>query len=201
MTLLYTVPTANGQRASVALEECGIDYEAQTVDLRAGAHRSEAMLQVNPFGRMPVLQKDSGEIVYGSMAIGLHAAEKSGMLLPADAERDAFHHWLGVIMTDLTPAFASRFYLGVLAPERFEWGLSFYEDVIRRYLSVIDIHLGASEYFLSGGYSLADVLFYPTAATSMQGMEGGLDPYPAIARWAETVGERQAVQKGMAVSS
>jgi len=133
MTLLYTVPTANGQRASIALEECGIDYEVRMVDLGAGEHRSEEMLGRNPFGRMPLLEKDDGSYVYGSMAIGLHAAGKSGRLLPAEAERDAFHHWLGVIMTDLAPAFAWQFYLAVLAPEKFEWGLAFNGDVIRRY--------------------------------------------------------------------
>jgi GST-like protein len=200
MTLLYTVPTANGQRASIALEECGFNYEVRMVDLGAGEHRSEAMLGRNPFGRMPLLEKDDGSFVYGSMAIGLHAAEKSGRLLPAEADRDAFHHWLGVIMTDLAPAFAWQFYLGVLAPEKFDWGLAFNDDVIRRYLAAIDAHLADGEYFLPGGYSLLDVLFYP-AAMSAGRMEGGLEPWPAVARWAGTVGEREAVRRGMAVSS
>jgi GST-like protein len=200
MTLLYTVPTANGQRASIALEECGIDYEVRMVDLGAGEHRSEEMLGRNPFGRMPLLEKDDGSYVYGSMAIGLHAAGKSGRLLPAEADRDAFHHWLGVIMTDLAPAFAWQFYLAVLAPEKFDWGLAFNGDVIRRYLAAIDVHLAAGEYFLPGGYSLLDVLFYP-AAMSAARMDGGLEPWPAVERWAGTVGDREAVRRGMAVSS
>lgn len=83
MRTLYTVPTANGQRASIALEECGLEFETRTVDLLTGEHRNEAMLALNPFGRMPVLQYDSGETIYGSMAIGMHAAERTGKLLPS----------------------------------------------------------------------------------------------------------------------
>jgi GST-like protein len=200
MTLLYTVPTANGQRASIALEECAIAYESRTVDLLAGEHRSEEMLGLNPFGRMPLLQKDDGELVYGSMAIAMHAANESGRLLPSDADRDAFYHWIGVIMTDLVPAFAWQFYMNVLAPEKFDWGLSFNGDVIRRFLTAIDDHLANGDHFLPGGYSMVDVLFYP-AAMSAARMEGGLDPYRRIARWAAAVGERDAVRRGMAVSS
>jgi len=201
MTFLYTVPTANGQRASIALEECGVEYDVHTVDLLAGEHRNEEMLRLNPFGRMPVLAIEGGKTIYGSMAIGLHAARQSGKLLPLESDRDNFDHWLGVIMTDLVPAFAGRFYLGTLAPEKFEWGISFYADVIERFLAAIDTHLGKTDFFLPGGYSMVDVLFYPTAATSITRMQSGLDPYPNIARYAASVGTREAVLRGMAVSS
>ena len=48
MNILYTAASANGQRASVALEECGIDYTARLVDLAAGEHHSEELLQLLP---------------------------------------------------------------------------------------------------------------------------------------------------------
>ena len=201
MNTLYTVNTTNGQRASIALEECEIGYAAQMVDLQTGEHRSEAMLRLNPFGRMPVLEHEDGTTIYGSMAIALHAARQSGRLLPPEPERDAFDEWLGIIMSDLGPAFSGQFYFGVLAPERFEWGINLYEDVIARYLAAIDAHLESSEFFLPSGYSLADVLFYPTAKTSVARMPGGLDPYPNIARWETLVGAREPVRRGMAASS
>ena len=201
MNTLYTVISANGQRASIALEECRIPYESHIVELMKGEHRGEEMMALNPFGRMPVLKKSDGTVVYGSMPIAMRAAEESGRLLPGDNERDAFHHWIGAITTDLTPSFAATFYLGVLAPEKHEWGLEFYTDVIQRYLCVIDEHLSDHEYFLDGGYSLVDVLFYPTAATSIPRTPQGLEPYPNIARWAELVGAREAVQRGIAASS
>jgi len=165
--------------------------------LFTGEHRNDAMLALNPFGRMPVLQYDSGETIYGSMAIGMHAAEKTGKLLPSDADRDAFHHWNGVIMTDLVPAFAAQFYLGQLAPEKYEWGIDFFADIIRRFLKGIDDHLADRDFFLPCGFTLVDVLMYPTAATSIPRLPDGLAPYPGIVRWAEAVGTREAVRSGM----
>ncbi|MGI9236647.1 MAG: glutathione S-transferase family protein [Woeseiaceae bacterium] len=207
MHTLYTVPTANGQRASIALEECSIDYDTRVVDLYDGEHKSEEMLQLNPFGRMPVLELATGKgkgrrrTVYGSLAIGMYAAESSGLLLPEDVVESGFYHWIGVVMTDLVPAFAGQFYLGQLAPEPFEWGQNFYAEIIERFLLGIDEHLAGSTYFLGDTYTLVDVLFYPTAATSLARMRGGLGAYENIARWVELLKCRDAVIRGLAVSS
>lgn len=205
MRTLFTVPTANGQRASVALEECGVDYDTRLVNLYDGEHRSEEMLRLNPFGRMPVLQLDDAtaqaRTIYGSLAIGMYAAETAGRLLPDAGAKSDFYHWIGILMTDLVPAFAGQFYLGTLAPEPFEWGRNFYTDIIERFLLGIDDHLANSEYLLAETYSLVDVLFYPTAATSVARLPGGLDPYPNIARWARQIGQRDGVARGMEISS
>lgn len=205
MTTLFTVPTANGQRASIALEECGLDYQTRTVDLLSGEHRGEEMLALNPFGRMPVLQIGTGPGVvknlYGSLAIGLHAAERSGKLLPTAQKSDDFHQWIGIIMTDLMPAFSGQFYLGTLAPEPYEWGLNWYAEIIGRFLTGIDAHLADNEFFLGDDYTLVDVLMYPTAATSVARMEGGLAPYENLGKWASRVATRDAVARGMRASS
>ena len=115
MNILYTATSANGQRASVALQECGIDYEARLVDLAGGEHHSEELLRLNPFARIPFLQLDDGTTIYSSMAVAMYAARQSGKFLPPDEDLDAMYHWLGIIMTDLTPSFAGKFYLGVLS--------------------------------------------------------------------------------------
>lgn len=201
MRTLYTVTTANGQRASIALEECDIEYRAQIVDLLNAEHRSAEMLALNPFGRMPVLKLDEGAAIYGSLAIGMHAANESGLLLPLESERDAFHHWLGILLTDLSPAFSAQFYLGTLAPEPDEWAIALYSGVIERFLAGIDQHLAAHEYFLDGGYSLVDVMMFPTAATSASRLPGGLEKFPNIEQWSGLVGTREAVSRGMAASS
>ncbi len=201
---LYTVPTANGQRASVALEECGLDYAVRQIDFQKGEHRSEEVLALNPLGRLPILAGDNGDdpqpVIYGSMAIARWAAAETGRLLPAPGKLAAMEHWIGVVMTDLSPAFASQFHLSFLAPERDEWALGYYAETIHRVLAVIDAHLGDNEYFLGNDYSLADVLTYPSAVSSIGRLDGGLEPYPAIRRWRDQVGERPAVVKGMAAS-
>ena len=205
MRILYTVPTANGQRASIALEECGLDYDVQAVNLYDGEHRSAEMLELNPFGRMPVLKltgdADDKETIYGSLAIGQYAAETSGRLLPPAKARPAFHEWVGIIMTDLVPAFAGQFYFGTLAPETFQWGIDHYREIIERFLGGIDRHLANHEYFVGSSFTLVDVLMYPTAATSVARMTEGLNPYPNLARWADAVGSRDSVRRGMEASS
>jgi len=198
---LYTVPTANGQRASVALEECGLDYEVRQIDFQKGEHRSEEVLALNPLGRLPILAGDDPrQAIYGSMAIARWAASETGQLLPPAGKLAAMEHWIGVVMTDLSPAFASQFHLSFLAPERDEWALGYYAETIHRVLAVIDSHLSDNEYFLGGDYSLADVLMYPSAVSSTGRLDGGLEPYPSIMRWRDRVGERAAVVKGMAAS-
>ncbi len=201
MVTLYTVPTANGQRASIALEECDIDYSVRHVDFARGEHRSPEVMALNPLGRLPILVDDqSGQVVYGSMAIVREAARRSGRLLPPESLETAADHWSGIVMTDLSPSFASQFHLGVLAPERFGWGLEYYGEVIDRILRVIDSHLAENVYFLGAEYTYVDVLMYPTAATSASRLPEGLEPYPAIQRWRDLVGARAAVQRGMEAS-
>lgn len=199
MRTLYTVPTANGFRASIALEECGIEYDTRHVDLLQGEHRSDEMLALNAFGRMPIL-KDGKKVVYGSTAIAMWAANHSGRLLPTPRDQDAFYHWLGIVMTDLAPTFASHFFLAQLAPEPDEWGINFHAGILQRFLAGIDSHLADSKLFLSE-YSVIDVLMYPSATASAARLPDALEPYPHLARWADEVGSRDAVQRGMAAST
>ncbi len=201
MLTLYTVPTANGQRASIALEECGLDYTTRHVDFTKGEHRSPDVLAVNPLGRLPVLVDESqGLNVYGSLAIVRTVTRLAGHLQPPPGTETAADHWTGVLMTDLSPCFASQFHLGVLAPEPFHWGLDYYAEVIQRILALIDAHLADNDFFLGSEYSYVDVLMYPTAATSAARLPEGLTPYPGIERWRDTVAARPAVQRGMAAS-
>ena len=201
MLTLFTVPTANGQRASIALEECGLEYQTQMVDLVAGEHRSPEMLALNPVGRMPVLKGDhpAGKPirVYGS---GQYLADSTGTLRPPGHQQAEYHEWLGILMTDLAAALSAQFYLGVLAPEPQQWGVDFYLDVIERILKVIDTHLDSRTYFLDE-YSLVDVIMYPTAASSIPRLANGIEPYPNIQRWASRIGQRPAIERGMARSS
>ncbi len=201
MRTLYTVPTANGQRASIALEECGLDYAIRHVDFTKGEHRSPEVLAVNPLGRLPVLVDDADDLkVYGSLAIVRTVSRLADCLLPPAGAETAADHWTGILMTDLSPCFASQFHLGVLAPEPYAWGLDYYAEVIGRILSLIDAHLADNEYFLGGAYSYVDVLMYPTAATSAGRLPEGLARYPAVERWRDAVAARPAVQRGMLAS-
>jgi GST-like protein len=206
MRTLNTVPTANGQRASIALSECGLEYEVRMVDLMSGEHRSSEMLALNPVGRMPVLsvREEPGEVnrdLYGSLAIATYAAQKAGILIPRDESAADYHQWIGIIMTDLVPAFAGQFYLKVLADEPQEWGVAWYGQIIDHLLNVIDTHLAAHQTIVGNTLSLADLMMYPAAVTSVPRLPQGAGAYPNIEAWAKRLGEREAIQAGMKASS
>ena len=200
---LFTVPTANGQRASIALEECGIEYDVRTVDLIKGEHRSPEMLELNPIGRMPLLSTGEGDAarnIYGSLAIGNWAAIQAGQLIPSGNAAYDYHHWMGVVMTDLAPAFASNFVLDVLADTPQTWGVGWFTDVIERLLGAIDAQLAENPFVAGDAYTLVDVMLYPAATSSMGRIRDRLPEFSNLDRWAATVGQREAVVRGMAAS-
>jgi len=86
---LYTAATPNGWKASVALEEMGLEYTAHAVNLMKGEQKTPEFLAMNPNGRIPVIvdREADGHIVFESGAIMIYLAEKSGMFLPSDAKR------------------------------------------------------------------------------------------------------------------
>jgi glutathione S-transferase len=82
---LYTSPTPNGHKVSIALEEMGLDYEFQTIDLRSGEQKREPFLTHSPNGRIPAIyDRDFDLSIFESGAIMMHLAEKSGKFLPTD---------------------------------------------------------------------------------------------------------------------
>jgi GSH-dependent disulfide-bond oxidoreductase len=86
---LYTAPTPNGWKATVALEELGLEYRLHPIDLSAGEQRHEDFWALNPNGRIPVIVDREGgrsRVIFESGAILLYLAEKTGRLMPADVD-------------------------------------------------------------------------------------------------------------------
>jgi GST-like protein len=205
MIEVYLVPTANGQKVAVLLEELAVPYVTHRIVRKVGDQPSDEYLRHNPMGKYPTLvDKDApgGPLtVFETLAIALYLIEKTGRLIPADPkQRAAAHQWAALAASDLTPAMATQYFLTLRAKtdvsEATEWALS----EIDRFLTAIDGRLGEVTYLAGDTYSYADVLTYPLMATSVQRLEGGHTTYANITRWAETVGARDAVQKGMAVA-
>jgi GST-like protein len=205
MIELHTTPTANGFKASIMLEEVGLPYEAHTYDLMRGDHRQTQYLARNPVGRLPMIvdhevAADEPISVYGSAAILLYLAEKTGRLLPsATMARARTYEWLGIVSSDLAPAYSGQFVFSTLAPERLPWAVDFYERLCLRLLGPMELALAARPYLACDDYTIADVIAYPVATVSARRYPGDLRDYPAIAAWASRVGERPAVQRGMRV--
>lgn len=204
---LHTTPTANGYKASIMLEETGLPYTVIDYNLVRGDHMKPGYLALNPVGRVPLIvdhDAPGGEPVkvYGTAAILLYLAERSGRLMPAaPAARARVYEWLGIVSSDIGPAYSGQFAFNVLAPEKLPWAIEFYDKLCLRLVGSMEQQLASTPWLAGDEYTIADILAYPVAAVSMKRHPGNLDGHPAIKRWAERVGSRPAVQRGMRVPS
>ena len=204
MIELHAIATANGQKAAIMLEECGLDYEVKLLDMAGGAHKSDEYLAMNPVGKMPVIVDRDSEggkpvTVFETLAIALYACDKSGKMMPKDAAgRAAAWEWAAACATNLAPALSFQFQLTRAVPDTSGPAIEYIVGQAARLLKAIDTRLGDAEY-LAGEYSFADVQVYPVAATSGMRMPEGLAPYPNIRRWCDAVAARPAVTRGMNV--
>lgn len=200
---LHTVPTSNGYKASIMLEEVGLPYRTIAYDLTRGDNLKPDFLALNPVGRLPLIVDHDVEPalkVYGSAAILLYLAEKTQRFIPtAAAARARVFEWLGIIASDISPAYSGQFTFNVLAKEKLPYAIDVYNKLCLRMIQTMEQQLARSEYLAGDNYTIADMLGYPVAATSMKRYPGNFDSHPHIGRWVATLAARPAVQRGMKV--
>ena len=199
---LYTSPTPNGHKVSIALEEMGLDYEFQTIDLRSGEQKREPFLTHSPNGRIPAIyDRDFDLSIFESGAIMMHLAEKSGKFLPTDVVgRSRVVQWLMFQMGNVGPMFGQNGYFQGYCPEDVPLAKERYHNVCKQLYGVMDRRLGESEYLAGSNYSIADVATFPWTMPKQQEMHRiDITQYPNVKRWSETVAMRPAVQRGIAV--
>ena len=94
MITLYTAATPNGHKVSIALEELGLPYRLEVLDLTSGVQKQPAFLAINPNGRIPaIVDHEAGDFaVFESGACLIYLAEKTGQLMPTDAKGRSLVH-------------------------------------------------------------------------------------------------------------
>ena len=197
---LYTAPTPNGWKASIALEEMAIPYEVKVVRLDKLEQKEEAFLRINPNGRIPaIVDRDAGDFpVFESGAILLYLAEKSGKFLPSDPKgRSRVVQWLMFQMGGVGPMQGQANVFFRYAPEKIPFAIARYQNETRRLYEVLDRRLGEAAY-LAGDYGIADMATWPWV--SIHEWAGvSVDGLDHLQRWMKAVGDRPAVQRGRAV--
>jgi len=202
---LHTTGTANGYKASIMLEETGLPYRVIDYDLVKGDNFKAEYVAITPVARMPAIVDHDvpggGPVsVYGTAAILFYLAEKTGRFIPADLRgRKAVYEWVGVVSSDIGPAYSGQFAFNVIAPEKIPFAIQFYDKLCARMVQTLEVRLGQAPYLAGDEYTIADMIAYPVAAVSMKRFPGNLDAHPNLARWAAVVGARPAVQRGMKV--
>jgi GST-like protein len=197
MIELFTAPTPNGRKVSIALEELGVPYTVHALDLKAGEQKRPEFLAINPNGRIPAIV-DDGFAVFESGAILLYLAETYGGLLPATSQgRSVAIQWLMWQMGGLGPMHGQANVFNRYFPERLPAVIARYQNETMRLFGVMDRRLAEHDY-LAEEYSIADIACWPWV---MQHDWAGLDisEFVNLRRWLDALGARPAVQRGAAV--
>ena len=197
MLTLYTAPTPNGYKVSIALEEMGLPYAVQAIDLAAGDQKQPAYLAINPNGRVPAIV-DDGFAVFESGAILLYLARKTGLLMPRDLQgASRVEQWLMYQMSAVGPMMGQANIFYRYFPEKIPAAIHRYHAEVKRIFAVLDRQL-ARQQWLADDYSIADIATWCWTRTARW---SGIDPEPYrhLTRWHFEIANRPAVQRGVAV--
>ncbi|MGK7924062.1 MAG: glutathione S-transferase N-terminal domain-containing protein [Spirulina sp.] len=198
---LYAYTTPNGRKPAIMLEEVGLPYTVKKVDITKGEQFSPEFVAINPNSKIPaIVDLDTHITVFESGAILIYLAEKTGKFLPSDtAGRIKVIEWLMFQMASVGPMFGQLGHFRRFAKEQIPYAIERYEKETLRLFGVLDRQLEKHE-FIAGDYSIADMATYPwVAAYEYLGVT--LDEHLHLQRWTETLKNRPAVQKGMAILS
>ncbi len=199
MIELYFWPTPNGKKISIMLEESELDYNVNPVDIGKGEQFDPKFLAISPNNRMPaIVDTDTGQSVFESGAILMYLAEKAGRFMPREtAARYEVIQWLVWQVAGLGPMAGQLSHFVNYAPEPVPYAKTRYLNEYDRLLCVMDRRLGDRD-FLAGDYSIADMASYPWVA-GYKRLGAELDKFPNLRRWFDTLKERPALRRGMAL--
>ena len=200
---LYTAPTANGWKISIALEELGIDYDTVYLHFDKNEQKTAGFLRLNPNGRIPVIvDHDHEEFVLAeSGAILLYLAERSGKLWPTEPKlRHQAMQWLMFQMSAVGPMLGqAMFFQRIAAPKGIvdDYAIERYVEESKRLLGVLNDALRDNTY-LCGKYSMVDIATFPWART-YRWANVDVSDLTYLTAWLARVEAREAVQRGLCV--
>jgi len=207
---LYSLPTPNGVKVSIMLEETGLPYEPHLVSFEANDQNTPEFLSLNPNGKIPAILDPRGPggkplPLFESGALLIYLADKSRLFLPQDAaNRYQAIQWLMFQMGGIGPVFGQVGFFHKFAGKDFpdKRPLERYVNESKRLLGVLDRQLAGREWIL-GGYSIADIATFPWIS-NLVGFYGAGDlvnsaGYPQVTRALQAFGQRPAVIRGSSI--
>jgi len=208
---LYSLPTPNGVKVSIALEELQLPYEAHKVSFESNDQFSPEFLSLNPNNKIPAILDPDGPggkplALFESGAILLYLAEKTGRLLPQDAAaRYETLQWLMWQMGGVGPMFGQLGFFHKFAGKDWEdkRPRERYAAESRRLLGVLEQRLAASEWIMGGDYTIADIAVFPWVRNLVGFYDAALlvgwADFPQVQRALEAFVARPAVQRGLQI--
>lgn len=208
---LYSLPTPNGVKVSILLEEIGLPYEPHLVSFETNDQMSAAFLALNPNNKIPAILDPNGPggqplALFESGAILLYLAEKTGQCIPQDAAgRYECIQWVMFQMGGIGPMFGQLGFFHKFAGKDYEdkRPRDRYVAESKRLLAVLNQRLHGRAWVMGDAYSIADIAIFPWVR-GLVGFYGagdlvGFADFPEVARVLAAFVERPAVVKGLAI--
>jgi len=208
---LYSLPTPNGVKASIMLEETALPYEPHRVSFEDNEQRSVEFLSLNPNGKIPALLDPDGPdgmplALSESGAILIYLADKARRFLASDAAgRYETIQWLMFQMSGIGPMFGQVGFFHKFAGKNYEdkRPLQRYVAESRRLLGVLDQRLSGRAWIMGDEYSIADIATFPWINNLYGFYEAGalvgMDQFTNVARALKAFMARPAVSRGLAI--
>ena len=208
---LYSLPTPNGVKVSIALEETGLPYEAHRVSFDTQDQMTPAFLSLNPNNKIPAILDPNGPggqplALFESGAILVYLADKTGQLMPQDpARRYETLQWLMFQMGGVGPMFGQLGFFHKFAGKAYEdkRPLGRYAAESERLLGVLNGHLKGRRWMMGDDYSIADIAIFPWVRNLIGFYEARdlvhYDQFTEVDRVLQAFVARPAVQRGLEI--
>ncbi|AXF84482.1 Disulfide-bond oxidoreductase YghU [Ephemeroptericola cinctiostellae] len=206
---LYSLPTPNGVKVSIALEEMQLPYESHTISFVTNDQLSPEFLSLNPNNKIPAIIDPNGPnntplALFESGAILLYLAEKSGQLLPKDAAlRYETIQWLMFQMGGIGPIFGQLGFFHKFAGKEYEdkRPRDRYVAESKRLLGVLDQRLAGRNWVMGDEYTIADIAILPWVNNLIHFYGAGdlveMSRFPNVLRVLSVFLTRPAVARGL----
>ena len=208
---LYSFPTPNGVKISIALEETSLPYEPHRIDIMKDVQKTPEFLALNPNGKIPAIIDPHGPDgqpigLFESGAILSWIAEKTGKLTPVDAGgRLEMLQWLFFQVGGVGPMFGQFGYFYKFGGAKLEdpHSLNRYRDESRRLLGVLETRLEDRDWIMGETYTMADIAIFPWVNAMRGFYDAGetlkLAEFGRVMSWLDTCLARPAVKRGMTI--
>jgi GSH-dependent disulfide-bond oxidoreductase len=210
---LFSMPTPNGVKVGIMLEETGLPYEAHRVDIMANENRDPAFLALNPNGKIPAIYDPHGPgdrplALFESGAILIYLADKTGQLLSTDAAaRYETIQWVMWQMGGVGPMFGQVGFFHKFAGKTYEdkRPLERYVNESARLLGVLNERLTGRDWVMGANYSIADISLLGWVRNLIGFYEArelvGFDRFAHVQAWLDRGLSRPGVERGLLVTA
>ncbi|HVF17664.1 MAG TPA: glutathione S-transferase N-terminal domain-containing protein [Steroidobacteraceae bacterium] len=208
---LYSLPTPNGVKAAIVLEEIGLPYEPHLVNFDTEDQKTAEFRSLNPYGRIPAIIDPNGPgekplPLFESAAILIYLAEKTGKLLPHEgAARYETLQWLMFQAAGVGPMFGQVGFFHKFAGKEYEdkRPRDRYVAESRRLLHVLNVQLKQGPWMLRETFTIADIAIFPWVRNLIGFYDAGdligFDEFANVKRSLDAFLARPAVERGLQI--